>query len=234
LYFQTLCDRKVAEGFFRPSVSFLGSGMNNDLNWRYATKKFDSSKKISKKDFAELLEVLRFSPSSYGLQPWKFVIVHDPVLRKKLRPHAWGQPQVTDADSLIVFCALKTMDDDYVNRYVDLIAQVRGVTKESLLSYEQMMMASLKDKSPEAVSQWMKNQVYIALGIFLSECAHRKIDACPMEGFDPHKFDEILKLPQEGLESVVLCAIGYRALDDNYAQQKKVRFDKNKVFIDRS
>ena len=208
--------------------------MDHDLNWRYATKKFDTSKKISKQDFAELLEVLRFSPSSYGLQPWKFVIVHDPVLRKKLRPHALDQPQITDADTLIVFCALKTMDEKYVKHYADLIAQVRGVTRESLLGYEKRIVASLKGKSPEAISQWMKNQVYIALGIFLSECAHRKIDACPMEGFDSGKFDEILDLPQQGLESVVLCAIGYRDANDQYAHQKKVRFDKKEVFIDRS
>jgi nitroreductase / dihydropteridine reductase len=207
--------------------------VSNDLSWRYATKKFDSSKKISKQDLTELLEVLQFSPSSCGLQPWKFVIVHDPVLRKELRPHAWDQPQVTDADTLIVFCALKSMDEKYVKRYADLIAQVRGVTRESLLGYEQMMLALIKGRSPEAISQWMHNQVYIALGIFLSECAHRKIDACPMEGFDSKEFDGILGLSQQGLESVVLCAIGYRAPDDKYARYKKVRFDKNEVFIDR-
>ena len=208
--------------------------MNNDLNWRYATKKFDSSKKISKQEFAELLEVLRFSPSSCGLQPWKFIIVHDSVLRQKLRPHAHNQPQVTDADTLIIFCALKTMDEKYVKNYVDLMAKVRGVTKESLIGYEQMMLALIKSKNPEALSQWMKNQVYIALGFLLSECSHRKIDACPMEGFDHKKFDEILELPKEGLESVVLCAIGYRSVDDHYADLKKVRFNQNEVFIDRS
>jgi len=208
--------------------------MNQPLNWRYATKKFDPSKKISKQGLAELLEVLRFSPSSYGLQPWKFVIVHDPVLRKKLRPLAWDQPQITDADTLIVFCAVTTMDENYVKNYVERIAQVRGVTKESLLGYEQMIMASLKGKSPEAISQWMKNQVYIALGVFLSECAYRKIDACPMEGFDSEKFNEILDLSKEGLESVVLCAVGYRDLDDHYAQLKKVRFEKNEIFINKS
>jgi len=207
--------------------------MSNDLNWRYATKKFDSSKKISSQDFAELLEVLRFSPSSFGLQPWKFVVVHDPDLRKKLRPHAWNQAQVTDAGALIVFCALKKMDEDYVKRYVNIIADVRGVTKESLLGSEQMMTGFLKSKGPEAISQWMKNQVYVALGVFLAECAHHKIDACPMEGFDSEKFDEILELPQEGLESVVLCAVGYRADDDHYAELKKVRFENNELFIDR-
>ena len=208
--------------------------MNDELNWRYATKKFDPLKKISKQEFAELLEALRLSPSSYGLQPWKFVIVHDQVLRNKLRPHARNQPQITDADTLIVFCALKSMEEKYVKHYTDRIAQVRGVTKESILGYEQTMVDSLKGKSPDAISQWMKKQVYIALGFFLNECAHRKIDACPMEGFDPQKFDEVLELSKEGLESVVLCTIGYRAVDDHYAELQKVRFNENEVFINKS
>jgi nitroreductase len=208
--------------------------MNDHLNWRYATKKFDTTKKISKQDLAELLEVLRLSPSSYGLQPWKFIVVHNPELRKKLRSHAWDQAQITDADTLIVFCARQTMDENYVKNFVGSIAKTRGVAKESLSGYEQMMLGALKSKSPEGVFQWMKNQVYIALGFLLSECAQHKIDACPMEGFDHKKFDEILGLSQEGLESVVLCAVGYRAADDHYADLKKVRFDKNEVFIDRS
>jgi len=208
--------------------------MNDDLNWRYATKKFDPLKKISKQKFAELLEVLRLSPSSYGLQPWKFVVVHDPVLRSKLRPYARSQPQITDADTLIVFCVLKSMDEEYVKHYVDRIAQVRGVTKESILGYQQTMVDSLNGKSHDAISYWMKKQVYIALGFFLNECAHHKIDACPMEGFDPQKFDEVLELSKEGLESVVLCAIGYRADDDHYAELQKVRFNENEVFIEKS
>lgn len=207
--------------------------MDQHLNWRYATKKFDPARKISIEHFSYLLEVLRLSPSSFGLQPWKFIIVKEPVLRKELRLHAWNQPQVTDADTLIVFCALKTMDEKYVKNFVDRMVQVRGVSRESLLGYEQMMMGSIKGRNPESIFQWMKNQVYIALGFFLNECAHLKIDACPMEGFDAKKFDEILGLTQQGLESVVLCAVGYRAPGDHYADLKKVRFDKNEVFIDR-
>ena len=208
--------------------------MIEDLNWRYATKKFDTIKKIPKQEFEELLETLRLSPSSYGLQPWKFVVVQDPVLRNKLKPHARNQPQITDADTLIVFCVLKSMDEEYVKHYVDRIAQVRGVTKESILGYEQVMVDSLKGMSPDAILQWMKRQVYIALGFFLNECAHRKIDACPMEGFEPQKFDEVLELSKEGLESVVLCTIGYRAVGDHYAELKKVRFNENEIIIRKS
>jgi nitroreductase len=207
--------------------------MNNSLYWRYATKKFDPSKKIPKQELAHLLEVLRFSPSSYGLQPWKFVVIQDQVLRKKLRLHAWDQSQITDADTLIVFCTFKSMDEAYIKRYMELVAKERGLSKESLLNYEQKMVASLKNRDPQGLSHWMRNQVYIALGVFLAECAHRKIDTCPMEGFDPLKFDEILGLSGQGLESVVLCAVGYRAADDHYAELKKVRFGKENVFIDR-
>jgi nitroreductase len=204
------------------------------LQWRYATKKFDPLKKIPKLEFEALLETLRLSPSSFGLQPWKFIIVRDPALRKQLKSHAMDQPQITDADTLIVFCAVKTMDENYVKRYVKRIADVRGGTNEALVNYEQMMLASLKGKSPEVLSGWMKRQVYIALGVLLVECAHRKIDACPMEGFSPQEFDEILGLPQQGLESVVLCAVGYRADDDHYAHLKKVRSKQEEVFVDKS
>jgi len=210
-----------------------GRVMNDAMNWRYATQKFDPAKKIPKHELGQLMEVLRLSPSSFGLQPWKFVIVRDPALREELRAHAWNHPQVTEADVLIVFCALKNLDEPYVRRYVDRIAQVRGLTKETLLRDVQKMMIAFKGKSPEAISQWMKRQVYIALGMLLSECAHRRIDACPMEGFDARKFNEILGLSKEGIESVVLCALGYRAEDDPYAALKKVRFDKNEVFIDK-
>ena len=125
------------------------------------------------------------------------------------------------------------MDENYVKRFVESIARVRGVSKESLAGYEGMMVGNLKAKSKEQVSEWMKNQVYLALGFFLGECAQRRIDACPMEGFDARKFDEILELPQQGLQSVVLCPVGYRASDDQYAKLKKVRFEQEEIFIDR-
>ena len=207
--------------------------MNKHLQWRYATKKFDSTKKIPVQEMTDLLEALRFSPSSFGLQPWKFVIVRNSGLREQLKKHAWNQSQITDADTLIVFCVLKNMDEKYIKNFTSYVAQVRGVSKESLSSHEQMMLGFLKSKNAEAVLQWMKNQVYIALGVFLAECASRTIDSCPMEGFDAIKFDEILGLSQEGLESVVLCTVGYRAEDDQYAKLAKVRFEKSEVFIDR-
>lgn len=207
--------------------------MIDHLNWRYATKKFDPAKKIPKRELEGILEALRLAPSSYGLQPWKFILIEDEALRRDLKPHAKNQSQITDASNLIVLCALKTMDENYVKNYVTRIAKVRGVERGTLAAYEQTMLGSLRAKTPEALSLWMKKQVYIALGMLLAECAHRKIDACPMEGFSPKEFDEVLGLAKEGLESVVLCTIGYRAQDDKYAALAKVRFGKNEVFIQR-
>ncbi|MBI5149206.1 MAG: NAD(P)H-dependent oxidoreductase [Candidatus Omnitrophica bacterium] len=203
------------------------------LHWRYATKKFDPARKVPEKEFAQLLETLRLSPSSFGLQPWRFIVVRDEKLRRQLRPHVWNQPQVTDASHFIVFCALRKMDADYVRSYVKRIARERTVAPGSLSSYEQMMLGFLKGRTPAEISHWMKLQVYLALGMFLSECARRKIDACPMEGFEPEKVDGLLGLPKEGLEAVVLCAVGYRAKDDAFAALKKVRFDKHEIFIEK-
>ena len=207
--------------------------MSEHLNWRYATQKFDPARKIPEVEFRELLESLRLAPSSYGLQPWKFIVARDEDLRKALRKHAWNQPQVTDASHLLVLCALKGIDPDYVKDFTARIAKSREVAPESLSQYEQAMLNSLTAMPAQALSDWMKRQVYLALGMLLAQCAYKKIDSCPMEGFDAKKFDEILDLAKLNLESVVLCPIGYRAKDDQYAGLKKVRFRKNEVFIEK-
>ena len=207
--------------------------MSEYLHWRYATKKFDITRKVSKQELEEVLEALRLSPSSFGLQPWKFIVIQNDVLRKKIRKHAWDQPQVTDASHLVVLCSIKNMDEDYIKNYVIKIAQARAVTPESLAVYQQMMLDTFKGKTPEEISHWTQKQVYLALGMFLFACAQKRIDSCPMEGFDPKKVDEVLGLEAQGVESVVLCPVGYRAGDDRYASLKKVRFDKNEIFIEK-
>ncbi len=207
--------------------------MDDHLSWRYATKKFDPAKKIPEQEFKQLLNVLRMAPSSYGLQPWKFVVVRDSGLRKNLKAHAWNQDQVTDASHLIILCALKTIDKKYINDFVNRIAKTRDVQRESLSQYEKMMLESLKSQTPEMLLIWMKHQVYIALGMLLMECAHQKIDACPMEGFDPKGFDKTLGLQEQGITSVVLCPVGYRSEDDRHAKLKKVRFENEELFIER-
>lgn len=207
--------------------------MNDHLNWRYTTKKFDPLKKVTEEDFAGLLEVLRMAPSSYGLQPWKFAVVRDPSLRAHIKDYSWGQSQVTEASHLIVFCSLTRMDPEYISRYITRVSQIRSVDRATLEAYERSMHDFLRSQPSEEMSQWMKRQVYIPLGMLIAECARRKIDASPMEGFDSRKVDEALGLDREGVTSVALCGIGYRASDDRYANLKKVRFESSELFIER-
>jgi len=202
------------------------------LNWRYATKKFDPAKKISPVDLATLEQAMILSSSSFGLQPWKFVVVSDPAIRLKLRAAAFNQAQITDASQLVVFCFRKTMTPDDVQQYIDRIAEVRNVPAEKLEEFKQMMVGFVKSKAPADMDTWSARQVYIALGFLLTTAAMLGIDACPMEGFDPAKFNEILDLPKAGYSSVALCAIGYRAEDDHAAKLTKVRHTAGKV-IDR-
>ncbi len=201
------------------------------LRWRYATKTFDASKKISMEAFEELLEALRLSASSYGLQPWKFVVVENPELRAKVREIAWNQGQVTDASHLIVLCRPETVTAADVDHFVQVTASTRGIDAASLDGYKQMMLGTVNGMDEEKKAVWMAKQVYLALGNLLTVCAVQGIDACPMEGFDPAKCDEILGLPALGLRSVVLCPVGYRADDDKYASLAKVRYPKEEVIV---
>lgn len=198
------------------------------LNRRYAVKKFDPARTIPPDTWAELEEALRLSPSSYGLQPWKFVVVTDPTVRRLLRPAAWDQSQITDASHLVVFCVKKGMGPADADRLVRRIAQVRGVPVESLDGYKGMMSRSLSKPASE-VDPWMTHQVYIALGVFLATAAVVGVDACPMEGFQPDQFDQLLGLSARGYGSVVLAAAGYRAADDPYAKLAKVRYEPAEV-----
>jgi nitroreductase/dihydropteridine reductase len=201
------------------------------LNWRYAAKKFDTARKVSDDDLNELLEAARLAPSSYGLQPWKLIVITDPELRKKLREHAWNQPQVTDASHLIILAARADVDENYVKRYVEDIAKQRKTSVEALKGYQDMMTGDVNSRSKEQILEWSKHQVYIALGFMLETAALKGIDACPMEGFDPAKFDKILELKKSNLASTVLCAIGYRAADDPAAKSAKVRFNREDIVI---
>jgi nitroreductase len=201
------------------------------LNWRYATKIFDPEKKVSEEDLFELTEVLRLSPSSFGLQPWKFIVVTDPQIRKLLKEHSWNQSQVADASHLIVLCARTDLDEKLVKSFIEHTAKIRGVSKESLLHYEQMILGTRKSMSDQAALEWAKKQVYIALGFLMEAAALKKIDTCPMEGFDASKYDEILGLKKENLTAAVLCPIGYRSMDDKYASLKKVRFERSQVLL---
>lgn len=199
-----------------------------NLSWRYAVKKFDPTRKIPARDWAALEQSLVLSPSSYGLQPWHFVVVTNPKIRATLKGVSWNQTQITDASHLVVLCRRTTMVRADVDRYVARIAAVRGVPAASLEPYRGMMLGSVEKPGADH-SAWNARQVYIALGFFLSAAAVLGIDACPMEGFDAAQYDQILGLTARGFAATVVATAGYRAADDAYAALKKVRFPDSEV-----
>lgn len=202
------------------------------LQWRYATKKFDTTKKLSPEQLEVLLECLRLSPSSFGLQPWKFIVVTNPEIRSRLREAAWGQPQVTDASHLVVFAAKTDLSEKSVDEYIQSIIDTRGAKKEDIEGYSQMMKGSIQPKSAQERTAWATRQAYIALGVLITAAAIEQIDVAPMEGFDPARFDSILGLSEKNLTSVVIAGIGFRSPEDQAAAAKKVRFDTEDVVIE--
>ena len=202
------------------------------LAWRYATKRFDPSKDIDAKTWEALEESLVLTPSSYGLQPWKFLVVSDPGLRARLKEQAWGQGQVTDASRFVVFTHRTDLTESDVDRLITRTAEVRGVAPESLTGYRQMMLGNLVNGPKRAtIGDWTARQAYIALGQLMTAAAALGVDATPMEGLDPKAFDQILGLEGSGYATVMACAVGYRAEDDAYAKLPKVRFAKDELVV---
>lgn len=202
------------------------------LNWRYATKQFDPQRKISAQDWATLEDALQLSPSSAGLQPWKFIVVTDPAVRARLLPVSYGQAQIADASHLVVFAAKKNLNEADVDAHLQHTAEVRGVTLDSLAPYRGMLVGGIvKGLDDTARAAWARNQTYIALGNLLTSAALLGIDACPMEGFDRAQYDEILGLSSQGFASAVIATLGYRAPTDKYAGAPKVRFPKEKIIV---
>ncbi len=207
--------------------------LQRQLHWRYATKQFDPLRKISAADWATLEEALRLTPSSFGLQPWKFIVVTDPVVKEQLREASWNQRQVVTCSHLVVFAIKKDLGEKDIDRYVSRISEVRGVPLNSLADFRNMMLGSLLNRNHGFdVNQWAARQVYIALGNFLTSAALLGIDACPMEGIEPEKYSQILSLDQQGLSAVVIAAAGYRSPEDKYAAAEKVRFSKKDVLAE--
>lgn len=190
------------------------------LQFRYATKQFDPARKIDHTTWAALEESLVLTPSSFGLQPWKFLVITDQAVREQLVEHTWGQRQVADCSHLVVMTVRTSVDEAYIDRFIARIAEVRGVPSESLAGYRGMMAGSLGMMTPD----WAARQAYIALGQFMLAAAMLGIDTCPMEGFLPAKYDEILGLTAQGLTTAVLCPSGFRAATDKYANLPKVRW----------
>jgi nitroreductase len=199
------------------------------LKWRYATKKFDPTKKIAPDLWAKIELAAIHAPSSFGLQPWKFIVVTDPEVRKKLHPASYNQPQILDASHLVVFAAKNPPTPADVETYIARTAEVRQAAVENLEGFKQSMLGSLSRMDAAQAHRWAARQTYIALGVFLASAAMMGVDACPMEGFQPEQYDEILDLKAKGLGSVVIATVGYRSNEDKIAHLPKVRFDPKDV-----
>lgn len=200
-------------------------------NWRYATKKFDATKKISDADLNILKEAVRLSVSSYGLQPYKVIIVENPELRAKLQPESWGQTQITEASHLFVFANNTELGTDDVDDYVKTISETRGVPAEALDGYSNMMKGAITGLNQDAKNVWTAKQTYLALGNLLNAAAELKIDVTPMEGFAPAAYNEILGLTKLGLNASVIATIGYRHEEDATQHYIKVRKSQEELFI---
>ena len=187
------------------------------LNWRYATKAYDATRKVSDADWATIEASLSLAPSSFGIQPYKFIVITDPETREKLKPAAYGQPQITDASHLVAFAYKKTLTDGDIEHFADRIAEVHGAPRETVADYENVMKGSAK-RAVEGgyIETWNSRQAYIPLGFLLETAALLGIDATPMEGFDPAQFNEILGLTDHSV--VVLAAVGYRDAEHDWLE----------------
>ncbi|NEV93469.1 NAD(P)H-dependent oxidoreductase [Psychroflexus sp. YR1-1] len=207
--------------------------MNNyieKLHWRYATKKFNPEKEVSEEDLETLLEAIRLSASSYGLQPYEVIVIKDPEVRAKLKPAAFSQPQITDASYLLVFAYNTNVDQAYVDKFIKSNADIRNKPEDEFKGLKDMIENSVLTFSEKKKEEWAARQAYIALGNLLSAAAHLEIDACPMEGFNPEEFDDLLDLKSKNLKSVALTTLGYRSGDDQLQKEKKVRKSKDELF----
>ncbi len=199
------------------------------LNFRYATKVFDPARKIPADTWAAIEESLALTPSSFGLQPWKFLIIDTAAVREKLKVASWGQSQVTDASHFIVLTARTDLDQGHIDSWISRLSDVQGTPLESLAGLSGVISSFSGNMSPLEKHTWNTRQVYIALGQLMTAAAFLGIDTCPMEGISPADYDGILGLGDSGYATAVACALGYRAADDKYAVAKKARFPESAV-----
>lgn len=200
-------------------------------NWRYATKKFDATKKITAEDLDILKEAIRLSSSSYGLQPYKVILVENPELRAKIQPSAWGQSQIVEASHLIVFANEINFGTTGIDDYIKNASETRAIPAESLQGYADFMKANITALSEDNRNNWTAKQTYLALGNLLNAAAELKIDVTPMEGFVPAEVNEILGLEALGLNATLIATLGYRHEDDATQYYKKVRKSNEDLFI---
>lgn len=201
-----------------------------NLKWRYATKKFDTSKKVSEENLEKIKEAVQLSVSSYGLQLYKVYIVENPELREQLKPVSWNQSQITEASHLFVFCNYTDATPQAIDAFIKQTAETRNQDLERLNGYGDFIKVKLNEKTPEEKTSWLKSQTYLALGNLLNACAELKIDACPMEGFEPEAYNKILGLDKKGLSAAVIAPIGYRHIEDQTIGLQKVRKPMEQLF----
>ncbi|RSK40263.1 NAD(P)H-dependent oxidoreductase [Mangrovimonas spongiae] len=193
------------------------------LKWRYATKSFDENAILTEDKIHTLTQAFNLTATSYGLQPIKLIVIQNKALQHELMQHAMNQKQIEQASHLFIFCIQTTIDKHFVNEYFNRVHTIRKTPKEILQPFEDFLINDFENKSQKDIDIWATNQAYLAMGNLMTVCAMEDIDACPMEGFLPHKIDEALNLREKGLKSVLLMPVGYRAQDDKFAAFKKVR-----------
>jgi nitroreductase/dihydropteridine reductase len=199
------------------------------MEWRYATKKF-ASEALTDAQVDDLLEAVRLAPSSYGLQPYKFIVIKDQALRETLRGAAFNQPQVVEASHLVVMASETDINESTVARFIDNAASTRAVDRSALKPREDFINNYLRPFTGEMRNEWAQKQAYLALGVFIAAAAEAQIDMCPMEGLDRPKIDEILNLRAQNLTTVAFVALGKRSADDPAAPLAKVRKTATELF----
>ena len=202
------------------------------MKWRYAVKKFDSERKLPKEKVERLKEAFNLTATSYGLQPFTLLVIKNKDIQNRLLPHSFGQKQVVQASHILVICIKDIIDGAYITQYFDQIKKIRNVSDEIIDPFKNDLVDSFSKKDVDEIKSWSTNQAYLAMGNLLTVCALEKIDSCPMEGFESEAYDQVLKLKERGLTSVLVLPIGYRADDDMFAGFKKVRKTIDESVID--
>ncbi|MFO7745999.1 MAG: NAD(P)H-dependent oxidoreductase [Psychroflexus sp.] len=206
--------------------------MIDALEWRYATKKFDDSKSIDSNKIELLKKGFNLTPTSYGLQPLRLVIVKNQDLKNKLFEHSYNQIQVKTASHVLVICIENTVDEEFINHNFELQKEIREAEDEIVKPFRDFLIKDFTNRNDQQIKAWGVNQAYLAMGNLLTICAAEKIDACPMEGFESHAYDDILNLKEKGISSALVLPIGYRAKDDKFADFKKVRRPQEETIIE--
>ncbi|MFV9482604.1 NAD(P)H-dependent oxidoreductase [Christiangramia sp. ASW11-125] len=202
------------------------------LNWRYATKKFDDSRILSEDKLEILKHAFNLTATSYGLQPLKMLVISNKEVQKQLTEFSMNQQQVNTASHVLVICTEKNVDEKFISAYFQRVKNLRDTPDEVLQPFHNFLVDDFKNKAIEEIEAWARNQAYLALGTLLTVCATEEIDACPMEGFEPAKYDDFLKLGDRNLQSVLVLPVGYRAKDDFFSELKKVRRPLDEVIIE--